>query len=311
MNSDRPEDDAPEDAPKPETPAGKPIAKKQHYVPQLLLRRFTPNPDSKQPKTCVYDLARGTKYNALIKNVAHSIGFYNAPNGGEVETLETWLGANVETPAGAALARLIESQSVLELSSDDRLAIAKFVATLAVRGRVEREEIEAFPSQLLEFLEARGETLAPGLKQQLQSAGDGPAIHNSIIQEIAKLGPALAQMGWRLARPPQGREFCSSDSPVVRFNPIDSGPYGNLGLLCRGIQLQLAVAPEWLLLIADPTVYGTSSGGIDLMTEDHLLHYNSLLAGSARQFLFSRSGDFDVREGMYRAGARRRAVWPE
>jgi CheY-specific phosphatase CheX len=82
------------------------------------------------------------------------------------------------------------------------------------------------------------------------------------------------------------------------------GPRGNLGFLCRGIQIQVALSPELALMIGDPSTYGVDADEIDQLTEDNLLHYNSLLAGWAHRWLYSRSGDFDVRPGMYRSGPR-------
>ena len=79
---------------------------------------------------------------------------------------------------------------------------------------------------------------------------------------------------------------------------------GNGGLLSLGMQLHVALSPSLLLAILDSRFYDMREGGTERYSDDNLLHYNGMLAAMAHRFLFSRSGDFDVRPGMYRGGPR-------
>jgi hypothetical protein len=281
------------------------IAKRQHWVPRFLLRNFTEKPKDKNPQIEVYDLNANKTFKTPIMNVAQEKHFYNTQQRGAAhETLETWLCTHVEDPAAPVLESLLQLRSVLGLSDTERLALARLVVTLAVRVRRTRTEIAEFPKALLDFFDSHGETLIPELRREIEADADSTAIHNGVIEDIAKIAPDVARMSWRLVSPPAGREFCSSDNPVLRFNELDADPYGNLGLLCRGIQLHLALAPDLLLLLVDPDIYGPSSDDIAVGQEPNLLAYNASLAAEATQFLFSRSGDFDVRPNM-RTGSRR------
>lgn len=283
-----------------------PLPKAQHYVPRLLLRQFTHRPLEEYPPTEVYDLAGGKRFRTSIKNIAQEIHFYNHhDDNGNVLSLEPWLNEKVEGPAAAALAALSAAGDVRALLPPQREAIAKFVATLAVRCSFARDEISEMPKALLQFLEARGDVVAPAFRAQLDTNRDSDvAVHNGVIEDIARLAPALAAQRWLLAEAPPGREFCSSDNPVVRFNPLDLGAYGNGGLLSLGMQLHVAISPNLLLMLLDARHYHIQEGGSERYSKDNLLHYNALLAAMAHRFLFSRSGDFDVRPGMYRGGPR-------
>jgi hypothetical protein len=281
------------------------LAKRQHWVPRLLLRNFTSSPAQDDPPIHVYDLDSGRVFKTSIKNVAQETHFYNTREpGARRETLESWLQTNVEGPAAAVITRLLRSRSVLGMSEDEKVSLARFVATLAVRGQRERQEIEAEPRELLDLFDSHGETLTDELRQQLEAKSDSVAIHNDVIEDIADLAPMMARMSWRLACPPTGRNFCSSDNPVLRFNALDGEPYGNLGLLSPGIQLHLGLSPELTLALVDPT-YGPSSDEVEVLSEGDLLALNAALAAEATRHLFGRSkNDFDVRPDM-RDGRRR------
>jgi len=282
------------------------LPKRQHWVPKLLLRNFTEFPSQDDPPLQVYDLNSGKVFKTSIKNVAQETHFYNTQEpGARRDTLEPWLSSNVEGPAGSAIERLVRARSVLGMSDEEKVSLARFVATLAVRGQRERHEIEEEPRELLDFFDSHGETLTDELRQAIEAKADAVAIHNDIIEDVAELAPTMAKMSWRLGRPPAGRNFCSSDNPVLRFNVLAAEPYGNLGLISRGIQLHLALSPELMLALVDPTTYGPSSDEAKLLSEHDLLAYNAALAAEASRHLFAlSSNDFDVRPDM-RDGRRR------
>lgn len=280
------------------------LPKAQHFVPRLLLRRFTHRPLDDYPPTEVYDLATHRRFRTSIRNVAQETHFHNhRRSDGSVESLEPWLDNEVEGPAAAALAGLTAARDVRSMSRTEREVIARFVATLSVRSSFARFEISETPKVILALLEAHGERVATALRAELLSNRDDDVeVHKGVIRDVAEMAPALARQRWLLAEPPLGREFCSSDNPVVRFNPVDLEPYGNGGLLSFGMQLHVALAPDLLLAVLDARHYDVKEGGVEHYSDENLLHYNAILAATARRFLFSRSGDFDVRPGMYQGG---------
>jgi hypothetical protein len=235
--------------------------------------------------------------------VAHEKGFSDfTDKKGKPHSIEEWL-SRIESAVAAPIKKLIVRPVVQALARQDRVALAQFLSVLAVRTKSIREEETAFPRALLDEFERRGEVLSEDLRREIEgaSANDAAVIHASTIQKISDLAPKLASRSWLLFTPPAGREFCTSDNPVLRFNPFDDAA-GNLGLLCPGICLQLALSPSLLLCIIDPVLCPDGSSA-QMLCPDDLLHYNALLAASAHRFLISLSGGFDVRSDM-RSGGR-------
>src|SRR5437762_2450661 len=105
----------------------------QHYVPQLLLRRFAC--DAERKHVLVLDLeAAATPERREIRLVAQEPHFYDHVVDGEPRSLERWLDRTVENAVGEPLKRLLSAERPPAAGHEDRLAIARFVATLAERG---------------------------------------------------------------------------------------------------------------------------------------------------------------------------------
>ena len=54
----------------------------------------------------------------------------------------------------------------------------------------------------------------------------------------------LLDLKWSILENNTTIPFWTSDHPIVRYNPIDFSPYGNLGTLCRGIQIFFPLTPK-------------------------------------------------------------------
>lgn len=86
----------------------------------------------------VCDKSAGREYTANIRNVAVEANFYTLTGSGEQsDEFERWMATDVEGPGDAAFKRLMQER--FPPTADDRLAIAKFVALQAVRGRAFRD----------------------------------------------------------------------------------------------------------------------------------------------------------------------------
>jgi Protein of unknown function (DUF4238) len=137
-----------------------------------------------------------------------------------------------------------------------------------------------------------------------ESQGRETEIQASTIAHISQHYGTIARRTWLLFRPPIGRQFCTSDSPVTQFNEIDHGPRSNLELLTRGICLEVAISPRLLLVIADGEAYGLKEvDSVIRLDEAHLLHYNWLLARFAHRYVYAQSGlDFEIPDGAWTGG---------
>jgi hypothetical protein len=279
------------------------LATRQHYVPQFLLRRFS-REVTKNGRTsdrlAVLDLREERVFDASVTDVGCSNRFYEAAVGENmVLTIDPGL-AQLENVAAPAIARLRENQDTKSLTSEERSAIALFVVVQAVRSPATRRSVKAMPDLVLKKLEEFG-PVAQSLRDQMSTTEqDGARMHLRIMARISEVYPVIAERIWRLHIVPDRSRFCSSDSPVIRFNHVDAGPYGNLGLLCKGLVLQLALSTRVVLAIIDDGAYEASEGEVVNLTHQNLLWYNSVLAYCADRFLYALSpGDFDVREGVW------------
>ena len=275
----------------------------QHLVPRVVLRHFCRTAGRKQVIS-VRDLASGRTFPATLDRVAASNRFYDfVTESGETASIDPFL-TDIESVTAPAWRKLAQTERIGELDERDRQALAVFVVTLAVRGPSIRAEIEALPDLILDALRQRGE-VDEHLKGWLDDGqGREAEIHASTVAHVSRHYSAVAGRTWLLFRPPTGRHFCTSDSPVTQFNEIDHGLRNNLGLLTRGICLQVAISPTLLLVIADGDAYGLKEvDRVMPLGEEHLLHYNWLLARFAHRYLYAPSGlDFQVPDGAWIAG---------
>jgi hypothetical protein len=289
-------------------------ASHQHFVPQFILRKFaqlTPSGSKKKHRITVFDLQTNKIFVASLSRVAGANRFYDYTiRSGKVESVDPLL-TNIEGLTAPAWQKLVNARTATALSKVECEALALFIATLAVRGPATRAVIQAVPSLVIRELRRRGEDTSLIEKWLQGQPGDDETIHANSIRILAEVFPVIAARIWRLYAPPHGRFFCTSDSPVVRFNDLDYGPRGKLGLLQPGITLEVALAPDLLLLVVDPQVYALTEGPVESLTEENLLHYNGHLAWFANRYLYARSAeDFDVRPGMWHGSPHIEIVQP-
>jgi hypothetical protein len=286
----------------------------QHFVPRFVLRQFVETLGSKESKhrISVYDLAENRTFTASLGRIAGSNSFYDyRTRSGKIDSVDPFL-TNIEGLTAPAWKKLIETRNVAALKEEERLALALFITSLVVRGPSTRAIIEALPGLTIEELKRRGHDTSIIETKLRGEPGDDERIHASNILTVSAAFPAIASMTWRLYAPPPDRRFCSSDNPVLKFNDLDYGPMGKLGLLQAGIFLQVALSSDLLLLIADPGTYPIGEGPVEEYTEDNLLHYNYLLAFFAHKHLYAKSAnDFDVRPGMWRGRPHIEIVRPD
>jgi hypothetical protein len=276
----------------------------QHFVPRFVLRHFsTPGKDAgKRQRIVAYDLKVRKSFQASLMKVGASHDFYEFVTGTGLNlSIDPFL-TDIEHVTAPVWRKLAESQRLDALDAHEREGLALFIITLSARGPATRATIEGMPSMVLEALRRRGEDTKKmeqwfGARSKEQDAD----IHASSIVYVAQHYKRIAARTWILFRPPAGKRFCTSDSPVTQFNEFHYGPGGNLGLLTRGICLQIAITPVLMLLIVDGEAYGLRE--VDQVfdsTADNLLHYNALLARFAHRYLYASSSlDFEIPEGQW------------
>ena len=122
-------------------------AKRQHYVPRLLLSRFA----DERGQVLTYDIKERRSFPQAYGNAAAETHFYRVENPDEEPSneVEAML-AQVEGFAAEAIRRLVDER-VWPPSDDDRAAAAALVAFQAVRTRRTRDEISTLADDIMKM----------------------------------------------------------------------------------------------------------------------------------------------------------------
>jgi hypothetical protein len=209
------------------------IAKIQHYVPQFLLKQFS---SGKKPQVWVYDKATGNKFKSHIKNVASEQGFYDFKFKGNELTIEPSL-SNIESHASKIIKNIVRKNSISDLSDEERLFLSHFFALQFVRTKQYRQLFRDLSETLGETLKTRGEDISQ-IQDYVEVDDKTLKLHGiRSVLESNEYAPYFLDKSWVLFQTTKSQPLYISDNPVTLQNMIDHGPYGNIGLAVRGIEI--------------------------------------------------------------------------
>lgn len=279
------------------------LPKAQHYIPRFYLKNFSVAHGNAH-QINVVDLKDNKKYLTSIQNVGQERGYYNIEIEGEVILSHEPALAELEGKIAPVLNKLIDYMNPNVLTPDERVLISIFCSTLMSRVPHQRETME----QMIVGLQKKiGNNATPQLLKQI-NLGDKQVKALSlkmIEQSIRNFSQIIYQMHWVVGRAEIGTSVHTSDNPLLRYNPYNHSPYGNLGLLCRGIQLTLPLTPYLVLFMFHKEDYPRNDD-ITFINHQNALHIKSLLVNQATRFLLAKNEhDFDIRDGMRTSGAPR------
>jgi hypothetical protein len=307
-------------------------AKVQHYVPKFLLRNFGLG---KKDHVWVYDKQTGRSFQTNAKNVASENRFYDFEFDGEIYSLESGL-SGIESNTKPVIETILHEDSVSVLDARGRATLASFLAVQFIRTKAFRMQWAELPRILRRKVESMGSTVAPGSQAEalIQEPTENQIKINTIrmILDAPKTyGPHFLDKVWFLAKTTNSHPFIIGDNPVSLQNHIDMGPYGNLGLAVRGIEIYLPLSSTralamWCPSLATQIVEAAETirrlpksvlaahirdpdgilamdtairAGSTLMYEpQHVMNFNSLQVGRSERYLFSAKNDFSLADRM-------------
>lgn len=233
------------------------IPKKQHYVPQLLLRNFC----KKKDRLFVYDKFSGKSFAASIKDTGCQSGFYDFNLESLKYTAELGL-SKVESIIASSIHKLINERNVYALSLEDRQLVATFVCLQLLRVPSFRDSICQIDKAIFNKIEKiSGSRKVQNLTELKED--DINSLSCLMIPElILELFPFIYSKSWLLMET-RGDRFYISDNPIILQNQLRCGPYGNLGLGVLGIEVYLPLSHELVLAMLCPSHI------------DHLYNYGS------------------------------------
>lgn len=308
------------------------IAKVQHYVPQFLLRNFGMG---KKDKLHVFDKQSGKSFATNVRNVAAESRFYDFHLMGQDLTIEIEL-SKMEGEAKLLIKSILDADSLEHLTADDRTRLSVFMAVQLARSKWYREKFRELPRLLEDAMRDKSgeEADLAGISEYIQVPDDNElAIHTarSVLSAAQDFAPHFAEKVWTLGATDSRYPFQLGDNPIGLQNMIDMGPYGNMGLAVRGIEIYFPLSARRVLAMWCPSHEpmfraaamrdGPTSGAREILTAiesgdplayrpEHVLNLNSIQVRHAERFVFSSTDDFSLVRKMiagherYRKGPR-------
>lgn len=226
--------------------------KKQHYVPQFLLRKFA-SASAKKAKLWALDKRTKALRLSSVRNVAHENQFYEYvdDDGSRLELEELMSG--IDAIGAGIVAKILDRHSLM-LSMKDRIWLSYFVACQMSRTPMTRGDMENLRKMIVH--KWGPDICAEGDDRPIGDYGPEDAkrsslVHIQVVPEFAKI---LQKKVWTLSEAPPGRDFIIGDNPVTRHNMLDRWPRGNLGLNNKGIELYMPLSPRLSVHVICPAL---------------------------------------------------------
>ncbi|MGA0546865.1 DUF4238 domain-containing protein [Brevundimonas sp. VNH65] len=280
--------------------------KRQHYVPQLHLRRFVG--DSPRGMIWTHDMDSGVSRPSRPSETGFSSNFYSVrdQSGKWRDDIDDWL-TEIEQEASAGYDHLAAG---VVPQGDDKERFAAFVATLYLRSpsliraaaagygqfvqlkiNTEWRTRDRFEKQLDRY--DRDNRSRTENREGIWRFHSDKSRHKvevnqsrglSILRAAPQITRILSKREWKLVRPQSGY-FISSDCPVHRFVPDDKmiWPYCDGGFANSASEITLPISPSIMLLIC-----GIKTPEDDIwLPSQNVQILNEMRASGADRFLYS------------------------
>ena len=218
--------------------------KKQHYVPQFLLRNFALG---KKKRIHVFDIKTGKHFTSHAKDTGHENNFYHHPEDGN--QMEFELG-KLETQVAPIIDGIISNGSIRHLTTRENELIGLFTVVQMMRVNSLRESLTEMTEMIFEKL--KGDSIASGSQAEafLNSLSEQDSKTQSIdmLKETPQeLLPHILDKSLSLVKAPKGESFYLSDNPIVKYNNLPREHRGDLGLALKGIEVHFPISPRYCL----------------------------------------------------------------
>jgi len=306
------------------------LPKIQHYVPRFILRNFCFN---EEEQIYVFDKKTEKVFQTNIKNVAAESGFYNFKDNNIKFSIERNLN-NLETTVAEIIKKIIEQESLSNITKDERIKLSVFIAAQFFRVKQKRIIMKQVYEAVLDHIKKTGgdPNRIPGIISNDEELNKLDIA--SLIDVIVESTPVFYDKTWMLFKSTKAQKFYISDNPITLQNHNDFSPYGNLGLKFRGIEIYFPISSGLSLGIfessmedtirwshsylkdkktTDLKVFGIDKKtiqdlkkltdgletGKSIQAEDgNVVNLNSLQVAFSARYVFSSNQDFDLVQKM-------------
>lgn len=296
-------------------------SKKQHFVPQLLLRRFA----DKNERLFVYNMAADKSFASTVRDTGHENHFLSVPalDGGDGPGAYCeQLFQKYEAPAVAAIygieqAIARKAQTVLTNSSRD--ALARFIALQYLRTPAAREQslqVEELTTRVLaEELATHNnfDTSDPAIRAHIEALAHvdpAQAAANHVERTlqpafIDEVGERLARHLWLFTLNVTASPLYAADHPVAIHGHADRqgrglGPcsYGAEVVFPLSSTLQLSLIDRAFIKSEAPELEALDASLYAHLTPANVEFERSLQVLSAQQFVYCSIDDFGLARAM-------------
>ena len=301
--------------------------KKQHYVPQFILKNFA---YGKNEQIWVFDKRNGKRFCSSIKDSACENYFYETsddiPDVGMEEKLSQIEGANSKI-----FRKIISEESLENLSSTEHKFLCLFTAIQFLRTKTIREEIKTTNDLLVAWFENDGISIDNVENLEKMTVEDISNAHvHCLNSEAIKLLPHFLDKTLSLVKAPKGSRFFISDNPITRRNHFPIEHRGNNGVASEGIEIHFPISFNLCLVflcsktteiiknVINEELQRSKMGiGFPIDISEHIkfiddlndpkstsinvenvLFYNSLQVIQSSRFIYSNEDDFELVEDM-------------
>lgn len=290
--------------------------KKQHYVQQSYLRRFSPN----EKQIYVYDKVLGKDFPNGISDVAQESHFYRLPDNLKTEDgkpisvddplIVEKAFQKIEGRANQDIQTLIELSAGASIPAEIRANLSVFLAIQFLRTRAYRnlvvETAEKFMRAVARELIKKNfgeESLkyTPKISFKDNAAGLFQSQQIFNFDKLDGFAEVLYNHIWILCINDTGRPLYTSDNPVVMHTPLkDQLPA--VGIASPGIEIAFPLSSSRILTLADREVYGFHEspydGKIRQLEAENVTYYNSLQVLDSERQIYCEKPNFDLVKDM-------------
>jgi Protein of unknown function (DUF4238) len=289
-------------------------AKRQHFVPQLLLRRFSRGSGDAPP---IFELdttsGRPRRTNTRVAASRHYLYAFFEEGGDRNNQIEGYL-SRVESHAAPALRRLLEEPT--SLTGADRATLSLFLGVQMQRTPAAAAQVTELANAFLrtevgsrfsnragfaddyheffgddgkteEEIEAfRLETIRQARDGRMRIVDGGGAAFSTSIRHAAELSLVIFELGWTMLRCEGG--FVTSDRAFAIHDPSPPHPFSAAGVLSSPhVETTIPLAEDACLLLT-PDREGIVAQDISLKEAERL---NLRTYGWADQFIYGPTQD--------------------
>lgn len=223
--------------------------KNQHFVPKLLLRHFSTDPNRKLINIFNAD-TKFYKSNCPLRHQGQESYFY-----GEDREIEDTL-AKLENAAATIISNIVSNNTIPKWGSDDSRHLFLFSMLLSFRTKNSAEHMNEVVDKMFQEIKKYDSLFDNPNYNKIYFRLKNPSAYSLGI--IAKEVFKAYDLGVKLVVNKSNKKFIISDHPAVLYNQFledRKHPGGHLGMFTKGLQLFFPISPECMLVYFDKWAY--------------------------------------------------------